>query len=478
MGFTELTFLFVFMPVTIVIYLTIDRLFHNSKANNSVLVISSFLFYYWSSKETLVLFAAIGILVYFAGNAIDSSIADSAGKQMRNKRIVVPVVLLVALLIFFKYFVLITNWIKDISDISYIRIGSIIAPIGISFVVFEAISYLVDIYRGDAKTGTLLDCFTFLVLFPKLVSGPIVLWKDFQPQLSKRRVSGEKVAAGVDRIIIGYAKKAIIADTFATQIININSAMATSGVDVQTMWLKAILIFFQLYFDFSGYSDIAIGLCNVFGFSVKENFHYPYLSKTISEFWRRWHISLGTWFREYVYIPMGGNRKGNVYFHLLLVFFLTGIWHGIGVQFWIWGGIHGILVVVERSIRNRNWYQKIPGIVKWSCTVVCVFFAWIVFMSKDLASAGQSIRAMFIPMTTDPVNFTWRFFLSRRIGLFLIIAILGQLTGIEAINQRVQMLTAKKYGRVVKRGILFLLFIVDILYIVSSTYHPFIYFQF
>ena len=251
-----------------------------------------------------------------------------------------------------------------------------------------------------------------------------------------------------------------------------------SGVDVQTMWLRAVLYFFQLYFDFAGYSDIAIGLCDIFGFSIKENFHYPYLSQSISEFWRRWHISLGAWFREYVYIPMGGNRKGNVYFHLFIVFLLTGIWHGTGIQFWVWGGIHGILVVLERSLRNKRWYQKIPGFIKWGCTVVCVFFAWIVFMSKDLASAVQSIRVMFIPMTTDPVNFTWQFYLSRRIGLFLIIAILGQMTGVDVINRHIQKLTEKNIGRVVKRVILLSLFIVDILYIVSSTYRPFIYFQF
>lgn len=478
MGFTEMTFLFVFMPVTIITYLIIDKLFHNNVVNNAVLVFFSFLFYFWSGKETLVVFAATGILVFFAGNAIESAKEDSTEKQTRKKCVVISVTLLASLLIFYKYIALISNWIRSIGDIGYIHLGSVIAPIGISFVVFEAISYLIDIYRCDAKAGTLLECFTFLSLFPKLVSGPIVLWKDFQPQLRERKTSGETIAQGIDRIIIGYAKKAIIADTFATQIININGALTVSGVDVQTMWLRAVLYFFQLYFDFAGYSDIAIGLCDIFGFSIKENFHYPYLSQSISEFWRRWHISLGAWFREYIYIPMGGNRKGNVYFHLFIVFLLTGIWHGTGIQFWVWGGIHGILVVLERSLRNKRWYQKIPGFIKWGCTVVCVFFAWIVFMSKDLASAGQSIRAMFIPMTTDPVNFTWQFYLSRRIGLFLIIAILGQMTGVDVINRHIQKLTEKNIGRVVKRVILLSLFIVDILYIVSSTYRPFIYFQF
>lgn len=471
MGFTEFTFLFVFLPAAIIIYLLAEKIFRNDTVNNVILVICSFLFYWWSGKESFILFLTLGLLVYFAGNSIDPD-------KKTKRKITLPVILLVGMLVFFKYITLIKNWINTLGDFGLIRIGTVVAPIGISFVVFEAISYLVDIYRGDAKTGSLLECFTFLSLFPKLISGPIVLWKDFQSQLQNRRSSIEQIAVGIDRIIIGYAKKAIIADTFAAQISSINSGIAASGVDVQTMWLRALLYFFQIYFDFSGYSDIAIGLCNIFGFKIKENFRYPYLSETISEFWRRWHISLGSWFREYIYIPLGGNRKGNVYLHLLIVFLLTGIWHGTGIQLWIWGGIHGLLMIIERAVHNKSWYRKTPGIIKWFCTTAMVFFAWIFFMSKDLASAWQSISYMFIPMATETISFTWRFYFSRRIILLLIIAVIGQFTGIESIHTRIEKITSTNIGGLVKRIILLLLFVVDILYVVNSTYSPFIYFQF
>lgn len=332
MGFTEITFLFVFMPISIAIYLLAEAIFHNDRVNNVILVFMSLLFYFWADKQSLVVFLAIAMYTYMAGWMV-SPIKEGE----KGKRIVAPVVLFIATLAFYKYLTLVIAWINKIIGKELITIGTLIVPIGLSFVVFESVSYVIDIYRGDAKAGSLLDCFVFLSLFPKLVSGPIVLWKDFKPQIENRRLSLEQVTAGIDRIIIGYAKKAIIADTFGVQIVAINSGIAGTGVDTLTLWMKGILYLFQLYFDFSGYSDIAIGLCNILGFKVKENFNYPYLSKSISEFWRRWHISLGSWFREYVYIPLGGNRK-HVYLNLFVVFMLTGIWHGQGINFLIWGG--------------------------------------------------------------------------------------------------------------------------------------------
>ncbi len=330
MGFTAVTFLFVFMPVSVIIYLLAEKIFHNDKLNNMILVIFSSLFYFWASKESLIVFLGLGVFVYMAGHMVK-------GADRNKKKILFPVICLSGILIFYKYAELVAAWLNNIIGKGVFSVDGLIVPLGLSFVVFEAISYVVDIYRGDAERGNLLECFTFLSLFPKLVSGPIILWKDFKPQLQNRRSSLEQITDGIDRIIIGYAKKAIIADTFGVQINLINNGIAAGGVDVPTMWLKALLYFFQLYFDFSGYSDIAIGLCKIFGFQLKENFNYPYLSKSISEFWRRWHISLGSWFREYVYIPLGGNRR-RVYLNLMIVFILTGLWHGTGMQFLAWGG--------------------------------------------------------------------------------------------------------------------------------------------
>jgi len=330
MGFTEITFLFIFLPASILLYLLTDRLFKNVKISNAVLSALSLAFCFWTDKDSLIFLAALIIFVYLAGLVLKKYGGPAPGHK--RAAAAVPVIILTAVLLFFKYTSVISSWINKAAGRGIIRAADIIVPAGVSFIIFGSISYLIDIYRGDAPAGTLLECCTFISMFPKLISGPIVLWKDMRSQLSERKSTAEQTAYGIDRIIVGLAKKAILADTFGTQITSINSGMAGSGADVPTMWLRALLYFFQLYLDFSGYSDIAVGLCSIFGFKVKENFDHPYLSCSVTEFWRRWHISLGTWFREYVYIPLGGNRRGSVGLHLMIVFLLTGIWHGNGLS--------------------------------------------------------------------------------------------------------------------------------------------------
>lgn len=469
MGFTEITFLFVFLPASIVLYLLADKVFHNDTVDNVMIVIFSFVFYYWAGKETLTVFLFIAVFTYMAGRMLSS--------ERKKANVVFPIILLVGMLVFYKYAKMAGEWINEITKKPYTDVSKLIIPLGISFVIFEAVSYVVDIYRGDAEAGSLLDCLTFLSLFPKLVSGPIVLWKDFKPQLNGRRTKLEEIAEGVDRIIVGLAKKAIIADTFGARIALINTGIGVSGVDTPTLWLRAFLYFFQLYFDFAGYSDVAIGVSRIFGFRLKENFDYPYLSGSITEFWRRWHVSLGTWFREYVYIPLGGNRRGNVYIHLLIVFLLTGIWHGAGWQFLVWGVIHGFCVVVERLLRDRMWYKKSPMAVKWFFTMIVVGFAWIFFMSADLKTAWQTITAMFAT-TNDSYTFTWRYYLSNRTMLFFVLIAVGHLFGLKSIRDRVSNAMSYSGGVLIRRMLLLLLFAADLMYVVSSTYSPFLYFQF
>ncbi len=477
MGFTELSFLFVFLPVSVVIYLACEWVFHNVKLNNAVLVVMSFVFYWWANKEAVIAVLLLCLFVYVSGHMLENR--DDGIRADKRKRLVrVPVILTVGLLAFYKYVSLIAEWINRLADMTLISVGHLIVPIGISFIVFEAVSYLVDICRGDAQAGSLLECFTFLSLFPKIVSGPIVLWKDCQSQLRDRRSTLEKTALGIDRIIIGYAKKAVIADTLGMQIALIDRAMAGTGVDIPTVWLKVILFSLQLYFDFSGYSDIAIGLSGIFGFSFRENFDYPYLSGSVTEFWRRWHISLGSWFREYVYIPLGGNRKGNVYLHLLIVFILTGLWHGTGIHFLVWGLLHGLATVFERAVRDRTWYRRMPVILKGMLTCVFVCLAWILFMSRDISSAVQTFKYLFAPMTAGQVNYTWRYYLSGRTVLLIAVAVAGHVFGIRKLNAKARTLLGTRGGTVVRRVALLLLFAVDILYVVNSTYSPFIYFQF
>ena len=473
MGFSELAFFFAFLPFSIVIYLAAEKIFHNDTVNNLILILLSLVFYFWADSDSVIVFIAICIFTYMAGWMVSAAKADS-----KKHNLVFVLTCLIGVLAFYKYIALLSESFKSWFGIEVINIEELIVPIGLSFVIFESISYVMDIYRGDTEAGSFLDCLTYLTLFSKLVSGPIVLWKDFKHQLVDRRINSEKVANGIDRIIIGYAKKVIIADTFGLQISMINDAMVNGAVDTPTIWLRSLLYFFQLYFDFSGYSDIAIGLSGIFGFEVKENFNYPYLSGSITEFWRRWHISLGSWFREYVYIPLGGNRKGNVYFNLMVVFLLTGIWHGAGWQFVLWGAFHGICVVIERAIKDKKWYTGIPKLIKWMVTVFVIYMSWILFMSPTLASAVDTYGSMFTQANASLVNYTWRFFLSNRILILLIIAVTGHLFGTAIVKKLVDKFKRPNFGTGIKRICLLSLFVVDILYVVNSTYSPFMYFQF
>ena len=472
MNFVGHTFLFVYLPVTTILYLVVDKVFNNDLVNNILLIFFSVVFYSWADRKGLVVFALISIFTYLAGLMV-----SDGSKKNRRYRLAFPLIILIGLLGFYKYVDLLVPYFTDMNVLNMITPESLTVPLGLSFVIFEAVSYIVDTYRGDAQRGTLIECLTFMSLFPKLISGPIVLWKDFHKQLTNRKTNSSNIAAAIDRIIIGYAKK-IIADSFAAQIVLINDGIAGAGADIPTMWLRALLFFFQIYLDFSGYSDIAIGLCNIFGFEIKENFRYPYLSKSISEFWRRWHISLGIWFREYVYIPLGGNRKGSVYLNLFIVFFLTGIWHGSEINFLIWGVLNAVVVVLERYVRDKAWYKGIPLFIKWTATTVTILFFWIVFMTPDMIDLRATILGMFRPMAAELVDFSWRYYLSGKIMLFLGVAIAGSFTGADIIKNKIKVVLDTNTGVVIKRVLLLILFLIDILFIVNSTNSPFLYFQF
>lgn len=470
MGFTDMTFLFVFLPGIVILYLLSEKIFHNDQVNNLLLSLFSLFFYFWISRKTFLVYIGIVLFTYIAGKIL-------AGRKGKRGFLAISAICLAGVLFLYKYAAYVAELLGRITGNKITVVNNLIVPLGLSFVIFEAISYVVDIYRGDAETGSLLDCFTFLSFFPKLVSGPIVLWKDYQPQLRNRRMNWDQVLSGVDRIIIGCAKKVILADSFGAQIALINSRIAGAGVDVPTMWIRALLYFFQLYFDFSGYSDIAIGLSQIFGFKVKENFRYPYLSKSITEFWRRWHISLGTWFREYVYIPLGGNRKGNVFLHLAIVFLLTGIWHGAGFCFLAWGVLHGLCVLTERAVREKSWYKKLPGIIKWLLTMGVVFFGWILFMSSDMHDFSRTIMGMFASTAERP-EMTWQYFLNQKMIVLLVIAALSLFFGTERIHRKICSRLENPGVMIAVRVFLLFLFAIDIMFVVNVNYSPFLYFQF
>ena len=324
-----------------------------------------------------------------------------------------------------------------------------------------------------------MDLALYFTFFPKVVSGPLVRYCDFNTQINNRSHTVEKFSKGIELIIIGLIKKVIIADTLGALVDSIFIDLSY-GIDVSTAWLGAICYMLQIYFDFSGYSDCAIGISSCFGFDFKDNFNFPYISKSITEFWRRWHISLGDWFKNYLYIPLGGSRTGNVYFNLFVVFMATGIWHGASWNFILWGLINAIVIVIEKRIWNTKFYKKIPNIIKWAFTMFVVFFNWILFRADNLKVAIDYIKTMFGIKTFENIEFTLWYYLDNKILFLIIVGFIGSTILGKIVYEKLwtKYLDENKIGYILKMTVLFILMIVAFMFMINSTYSPFIYFRF
>lgn len=466
MPFTSAGFLFFFLPITIIVYYLFNFIGKN-QLNNLLLILFSLSFYMVSGLRTTIYLILFIIIIYFSGKILDYINTKSTKRSF----FILSLLFVVLTLSYYKYITFILELFQSGTGIL-----SIVIPLGLSFIMFEAISYLVDIYKGDTKSGSLIDVFLFFTFFPKIASGPIVLWKDFSSQIYNRKVSVDLFFSGMNRVMIGFAKKSIIADSLGTVVQSINENTQL-GIDSPTAFLGALCYFLQIYYDFSGYSDIAIGISRIFGFDFKENFNYPYTSTSIGEFWRRWHISLGTWFREYIYIPLGGNRK-HVYINLFVVFLITGIWHGSTFNFVIWGVAHGLLIMIERAFREKVWYKKIPALFKWMFTMVFVYLTWIIFMIPSLTQAIIYYKSM-LGIPAGNIYFTFEYFVNNKLILIIIVAIIGAFIG---KWDKVELI--KVWSRDTKTGLIFsqmlymMLFVLAILFMMNSSYSPFLYFQF
>ncbi|WP_314396913.1 MBOAT family O-acyltransferase [uncultured Gemella sp.] len=466
MPFTSATFLFVFLPLTIILYYVFNFI-GKIKLNNLLLILFSLVFYAVSGLRTLAYLLVFIFIMYLSGKILSTFRDDKTKKGI----LIIFLTFITLVLCYYKYITFILElFSKDIKEFS------IVIPLGLSFIMFEGISYLVDSYKNGVKSGSLVDVMLFFTFFPKIASGPIVLWRDFYPQIYKRKVSVDLFFSGMNRIMIGLAKKSIIADSLGVVVQNINENV-TLGIDSPTAFFGALCYFLQIYYDFSGYSDIAIGVSRIFGFEFKENFNSPYTSTSIGEFWRRWHISLGTWFREYIYIPLGGNRK-HVYLNLFIVFLITGIWHGSTFNFVIWGISHGILIMLERASRNNKWYKKIPSGIKWIFTMVFVYLTWIIFMLPSLKQAIIYYKSMFGVYVGD-IYFTFEYFVDEKVLIIVCAALVGAFVGkwkiVEIIRQWTQ---NTKWGLIFSQIIYIGLFILAVWFMMNSSYSPFLYFQF
>ncbi len=467
MLFTSTVFIFLFLPLLMLVYFLIADEF-----KNIILLLASLFFYAWGEPTYVVLMIASICANYVFGLLID---------KFRNQKlailtVAITVIFNLGILFYFKYMNFFIDNVNNVFNLS-IAAKEIIMPIGISFFTFQAMSYVIDVYRNQVTVQK--DVFKlalYVSFFPQLIAGPIVKYHDVCDQIDNRQHTADNIIYGFNRFIIGFAKKLIVANTVGLVADNIYNQDLTY-ISPAIAWVGSICYMLQLYFDFSAYSDMAIGLGRIFGFTFLENFNYPYISKSITEFWRRWHISLGTWFREYLYIPLGGNRKGakRTYINLFIVFFATGFWHGASWNFLLWGMWHGIFIVIERYTKfDKN--ERIPNFVKHIYTLFIVNIGWVLFRSENLTYAFGYLKKMFF-VDTDYTNiYDLRFYLSNNVIFILIIGILMCMPLFKnTLNLELEDGNTKQIFRSVG---LIGVFVLGIAFLSSSTYNPFIYFRF
>ncbi|HDK7168161.1 membrane-bound O-acyltransferase family protein [Clostridium sporogenes] len=471
MVFSSQIFIFIFLPLTLIIYYTLGNILSNNIFKNCISLFASLIFYSWGGIKYLPVLCSSIFINYIFGLIINK-LKDK--KRFKKFFLLIGIILNLVLLFYYKYYDFAIGNINRISNVSF-QFKEIALPIGISFFTFQGMSYIIDIYRKDAKVNkNIISVALYISLFPQLIAGPIVKYKDIDNQIRKRKETMEYFSYGIERFVIGLSKKVIIADTIAG-IADTIFSLSNVGIDQPTAWLGAICYTFQIYFDFSGYSDMAIGLGYLFGFKFMENFNYPYISKSITEFWRRWHISLSTWFKEYLYIPLGGNRKGNTYLNLFIVFLVTGLWHGASWNFIAWGIWNGIFIIIEKIINKKRWYIKIPSFIKTTITMFIVILGWVLFRANGLMDAINYLSIMFGINKATTVTYQFSYFVNKKLVFWMIISIIGS-TPIS--GNMLRLYKNKKKFEMLKTIFIGILLIISIIFIVNSTYSPFIYFQF
>ncbi|TCM96984.1 alginate O-acetyltransferase complex protein AlgI [Paenibacillus sp. BK033] len=469
MVFSSLLFLFIFLPSVLLLYWLSPR-----RGKNLILFLASLVFYAWGEPVYIVIMLISTVTDYSFGLLLSK---PEWGPKRRKAIVVASVIVNLALLSYFKY-----------ADFAILNVNSLLGtdipltelalPIGISFYTFQSMSYMIDVYRGTAKAQrNWIDFGTFVALFPQLVAGPIVQYNTLAGQLKERRVTMEMFAEGVRRFIVGLAKKVLLANNIGL-LWHAISDVDAGTLPVLTAWLGMIAFAFQIYFDFSGYSDMAIGLGLMFGFRFNENFNKPYAAQSITDFWRRWHISLSTWFRDYVYIPLGGNRKGlpKQLRNILIVWLLTGIWHGAAWNFMLWGLYFGVILIFEKWAGLRL-LARAPRWIRHVYASLLILIGWVLFAFDELPKVGRYLKAMF-GLNGQPV---WDdgtvYFLYTNLGL-LAVLVLASIAWRErkAADRENGSLSAIR--SLAGFAAMLVLFFLSVSYLVDATFNPFLYFRF
>ena len=467
MLFSSVSFLYYFLPITLVLYFV-----SKDKYKNIILLLASLFFYFYGEPKYTVLMLISAFSAYIHGILIEKFREKGYSKLFLISGLVVSL----GILIVFKYMDFIIKNINYISN-SNITLLRLVLPIGISFYTFQGLSYIVDVYKKDAKVcRSFVDFATYVCLFPQLIAGPIVRYTTIEDELKNRTHSFDKFAYGVNRFVVGLAKKVILANNLG-MIVDIMTK--SNEKSVLSYWMVAIFFSLQIYYDFSGYSDMAIGLGRMFGFDFLENFNYPFISKSIKEFWRRWHISLSSFFRDYVYIPLGGNRvsRGRWIFNLLIVWSLTGLWHGDSWNFILWGLYFALLLIIE-NLFLQNILSKLPALIQHIYAKFFIIISFVIFNNENIKDLWSSLYNMFNFRGLDLYNDFSTYYL-KSYTVLLIVSVIGATPILKNIIQKINKnVTGQKVISIINPILNIVLLVVVTAYLIDGSFNPFLYFRF
>jgi len=461
MLFSSVTFLYYFLPAVLILYFLVPW-----KLKNAVLLLFSLVFYGWGEPKLVYLMVVTVLMFYVCGLLI-----EKAQRQCWKKIwLTVSVVISVGLLGIFKYADFFIDSFNAVTGLS-VPLLRLALPVGISFYTFQSLSYTIDVYRGNVPAQRNVIHFgAYVALFPQLIAGPIVRYVDVARELESRAHSWEDILLGLRRFLVGLGKKVILADNFALLMKLFRESDEKS---VLFFWMYAVAFMMNVYFDFSGYSDMAIGLGRVFGFHFIENFNYPYLSRSVTEFWRRWHMSLGSWFRDYIYIPMGGNRVSKMrwVFNILTVWMLTGLWHGAAWNFVLWGLLFAVFLLLEKWVPAL---QRLPDLVRRAYVLLVVLFSFVLFNAESLSQAAGDFAGM-LGLTGIPAVSAAAVYYLKSYGLLFVMGFVG---ATPLVKQTAERISHTKAGQVLEIAMTVILLVVCSAYLVDGSFSPFLYFRF
>ncbi len=468
MVFSSIVFLYIFLPIMLLIYFVVPR-----KLKNAVMILASLVFFAWGEIRYIFIMLILAVMDFFCGKGINK---NEGNKPKQKLYLFIDIGVNLLILFFFKYADFIIANINEILN-TQIPLLNIPLPIGVSFNTFQSLSYIIDVYRGTVKCEkSFYNYLTYTTLFPQIIAGPIVRYETVDEELETKKISMDNFSKGMRRFIVGLGKKVLIANNVGA-LWNIIEIGEYSEMSMLLSWTSIIAFALQIYFDFSGYSDMAIGLANIFGMDFDENFNYPYISKSITEFWRRWHITLGSWFRDYIYIPLGGNKKGFLkqIRNILIVWFLTGAWHGASWNFILWGLFFGVILILEKVILLKL-LKKLPTWTNYVYTAFLVLISWVIFAFEDLGKVKDYLFTMFHLNKTNIVNAEGLYYLKN----YFIIIVIGLILSTPVISKLLKKLEKKQSNirSILITGVYIGILVLSTASLVSDSYNPFLYFRF